>query len=63
MILARVLVAKSVEGHPMCRVPPVGYDTTDNGNKEGIYRSIVKYDDFTFHPEYVISYNYVYNFF
>jgi hypothetical protein len=52
MILAKVLVGRTIFGNSLTVVPPSGYDTTIN-SKGTVY---VKYEDNEFYPQYVIHY-------
>lgn len=53
MILAKVLVSKMCTGNNNTVIPPDGYDTTGRQNAH----VIVKFDDNTFYPAYVIYYS------
>lgn len=54
MILAKVLIARSCNGHPKMKYPPNGFDTTQKPNGD----VIVKYEDNEFLPCYKIYYHF-----
>lgn len=53
LIVAKVLIGRTIHGSETTKIPQTPYDTTTSGNN--VY---VKYYDDEFYPEYVVVYNY-----
>jgi hypothetical protein len=53
MIIARVIVCETNVGHENMELPLEGSDTSSNENAS----VVIKYDDNTFYPQYIITYS------